>query len=64
MEDSKKSNDDNIRITGDVATDLALLRLVSILAEIAESRQTLDDAKCENGSKRKLPEVREHYRHI
>ena len=55
MEDSTKSNDDNIRITGDVATDLALLRLVSILAEIAESRQTLDDAECENGSKRKLP---------
>ena len=55
MEDPTKSNDDNIRITGDWATDLALLRLVSILAEIAESRQTLDDAECENGSKRKLP---------
>ena len=54
MEDPTKSNDDNIRITGDVATDLALLRLVSILAEIAESQQTLDDAECENESKRKL----------
>jgi len=55
MKASAKSSDDNIRITGDVVTDLALLRLASLLAEIAESPQTLDDAECENGSKRKLP---------
>jgi len=54
MEDSTKSNDDNVRITRDVATDLALLRLASILAEIAESRQTLDDGECENGNGRNI----------
>lgn len=53
-----KSNDGNMRITGDKAMDLALLRLASLLAEIAESQQGLDgenkNGECKDGEKRHI----------